>query len=296
MWEDHIQRLLKKRYAHPVGSYQHIPAEVHGDCGIEGFAVDGTAYQCYAAQNCLNSNQLLTKQRNKMTRDIGTFIAKEAGLLNILGDIKIRIWNFVLPYWNDKELLKHARKKETAVRVRNLRHTTKDFRIAVITGKEFEVEEQLLTRIDLHKFDVSAPATPPASITRWMVGKTNLQLVANLSRKATVIGSGRSEPQKKRFLTRMVENYIGGNVVLGQLQQEHPEVYEKVMERKFDREGALEMESFSTTKIPAQFFESTLNQYKSELTTVAGISTRVADLLAREAVSDWLLRCPMEFE
>src|SRR5579863_3930355 len=99
-WEQHIQRALKLRYAQPVGSYQHIADEIKGDCGIEGYAVDGTAYQCYACQ----------------------------------------IWNFVLPFWNDKELLKHARKKEAEVRNRRPKHTKTDFRIAVITGEEFLVE------------------------------------------------------------------------------------------------------------------------------------------------------------
>ena len=37
-WEQHIQKVLKLRYAQPVGRYQHIPAEIKGDCGIEGFA------------------------------------------------------------------------------------------------------------------------------------------------------------------------------------------------------------------------------------------------------------------
>jgi hypothetical protein len=129
-----------------------------------------------------------------------------------------------------------------------------------------------------------------------MKGKQNLELVANLSRKASIIGSGRSDSQKNKFLSRMVENYIGGNIVLGKLEQELPDVYEKVIERKLDREGDLEMESYSTTLVPAEFFASTLKQYKTELTKVAGISARVADVLAREAVSDWLLRCPMEFE
>ena len=43
-WEQHIQKVLKLRYAQPVGSYQHIADEIKGDCGIEGYAVDGTAY------------------------------------------------------------------------------------------------------------------------------------------------------------------------------------------------------------------------------------------------------------
>lgn len=295
-WEDHIQRLLKKRYANPTGSYQHIAPETHGDCGLEGFAHDGTAYQCYAAQDWTTTAQLLTKQKNKMTRDIGKFISKEAELLTILGDIKIAIWNFVLPYWSNKDLLKHAREKETEVRDRKLKHSTVDFRISVITGEEFEVEQRLLANLDIYQFDVPAPTPAPESIIGWMKGKKNLKLVDNLSRKATIIGSGKSDAQKNKFLSRMVENYIGGNIVLGKLQQELPDVYEKVIERKLDREGELEGGFYSTTLVPAEFFESTLKQYKTELTTVKGISAHVADVLAREAVSDWLLRCPMEFE
>ena len=295
-WEDHIQRLLKKRYAKPTGSYQHIAPETHGDCGLEGFAHDGTAYQCYSAQDWATSAQLLTKQKRKMTQDIGKFISKEAELLTILGDIKIAIWNFVLPYWSNKDLLKHAREKQTGVRDRKLRQATQDFRISVITAEEFEVEGRLLANLDIYQFDVPLPTPASASITNWMKGKQNLELVANLSRKASIIGSGRSDSQKNKFLSRMVENYIGGNIVLGKLEQELPDVYEKVIERKLDREGDLEMESYSTTLVPAEFFASTLKQYKTELTKVAGISARVADVLAREAVSDWLLRCPMEFE
>jgi hypothetical protein len=295
-WEDHIQRLLKKRYAKPTGSYQHIAPETHGDCGLEGFAHDGTGYQCYSAQDWTTSGQLLTKQKNKMTRDIGKFITKEAELLTILGDIKIAIWNFVLPYWSNKDLLKHAREKQTEVRDRKLKHATWDFRISVITGEEFDVEERLLANLDIYQFDVPAPTTAPGSITGWMKENKNLELVANLSRKATIIGSGKSDAQKSRFLNRMVENYIGGSIVLGKLEQELPDVYGKVIERKLDREGDLEMECYSTPLVPAVFFESTLKQYKTELTNVRGISGRVAAVLAREAVSDWLLRCPMEFE
>ena len=110
-WEQHIQKVLKLRYSQPVGSYQHIPADIKGDCGIEGFAIDGTAYQCYACQNWTDFGVLLNHQKNKMTVDIGKLIKNEDGLLKVLGDIRIGIWNFVLPFWNDKELLE-ARAKE----------------------------------------------------------------------------------------------------------------------------------------------------------------------------------------
>ncbi|MFZ0662382.1 MAG: hypothetical protein WAM66_06785 [Acidobacteriaceae bacterium] len=295
-WENHIQLLLKKRYAHPTGSYQQISATVHGDCGLEGFAVDRTAYQCYAAQECMNSQQLYTKQRNKITTDIGKFIKNENALLEILGGIRIGFWNFVVPYWTDKELLKHAATKTNEVRALKLKHADEDFRISILTAEDFAIEAQLLARIDLYKFDPQTPSVSSENLSMWMTGTANLDLVKNLARKAALIGAGKSEISRNRFQARMAANYIGGNIVLGQLEQELPETYGKVIDFKTQREADLEAESFSTNKVPSEFFESTLQQYRSELANIPGISPRTAATLAKEAVADWLFRCPMDFD
>lgn len=294
-WEDHIQRLLKKRYSHPPGTYQHIPATTHGDCGLEGFAADGTGYQCYAAQEWVESKQLYEKQRNKITRDIGTFIAKECELLKILGTIKVSLWNFVVPYWNNKDLLKHAREKEKEVLALGLQHVGSSFRIAILTEDDFATELQLLANINLYQFDVAAPPVSPESLALWMADRSKLQLVENLSRKAALISSAKSKDKRELFQARMVANYISGSTVLARLQQELPETYGRVIERKISREANLEAQTFATTKVPADFLEFTLNKYQSELLDVSGISPRVAEILAYEAVSDWLLRCPMDF-
>ena len=295
-WEKHIQKVLKVRYAQPVGSYQHVPADIKGDCGIEGFAIDGTAYQCYACQNWNDFGVLLDHQKNKMTADIGKLLRKEADLLKILGDIRIGIWNFVLPFWNDKELLMHARKKQQEVRNRNLMHVKKDFRITVITGDEFLIEKQILARQDLYQFDVKDLPDSVATAAKWMDHNKGLQLVENLTRKAAVIANGKSAKMRDNFLNRMVKDYIDGSVVLSRLEQELPEVYEEVIRRKTDHEGELETASVTNTSVPGEFFNATLAGYKSQLRGVAGISPHAAGILAREAVSDWLLRCPLEFE
>lgn len=65
LWLQHVQGLLKKRYTHP-GTYQKVPDTAKGDCGIEGFATDGTAYQCYAAQHWTGANDLCKKQKSKI--------------------------------------------------------------------------------------------------------------------------------------------------------------------------------------------------------------------------------------
>jgi hypothetical protein len=295
-WERHIQRVLKLRYAQPVGSYQHIADDIKGDCGIEGFATDGTAYQCYACQNWNDFGVLLDHQKNKMTLDISKLLRNETELLSILGDIRIGIWNFVLPFWNDKDLLKHARKKESEVRAKKPKHTKDDFRIAVITGEEFLVEKQMLAKQDLYKFDVKELPDTVQTAAMWMDQNKGLELVSNLTRKANVIVNGKSAKVREAFLNRMVKDYTAGSVILSKLEQDVPEVYEEVIKKKTDREGELETASATNTLVPGKFFDETLSQYKAELRGVAGISPRAADILAREAVSDWLLRCPLEVE
>jgi len=295
-WERHIQKVLKIRYAKPVGCYQHIPAEIKGDCGLEGFAHDGTAYQCYACQNWADSGFLLNKQKNKMTADIGKLLKKEQELLTILGDIRIGIWNFVLPFWNDKELLVHARKKQDEVRKRAPKHVKGDFRISVITADEFALETQALAANDLYQFDVKAIPDTVVGVTKWLDDNKGLDLVENLSRKSSVIAQGKSERARQKFVTQMVKDYVAGQVVLGRLELELPEIYEDVIRRKTFRESELEAECLTNTSIPGEFFNATLKGYKLQLGAISGIGPFAVEVLAREAVSDWLIRCPLEFE
>jgi hypothetical protein len=296
-WEKHIQKVLKVRYSQPVGSYQHIAADIKGDCGLEGFALDGTAYQCYACQNWNDFGILLTHQKNKMTADIGKLLRKEAELMAIMGDIRICIWNFVLPFWNDKDLLKHARKKEDEVRKKGPKHVTPDFRISVITGDEFAIETRSLAKQDLYQFDVKGEMPDSvAAVAKWFEDNTGLEIADNLNRKSAIIANGKSEDMRKRFLNRIVTDFTYGQVILGKLELDFPEIFEDIIQRKTAREVELDSECLTNTSVPGEFFNATLTGYKSQLKSVRGISPHAANLLAREAVADWLLRCPLEFE
>lgn len=294
-WEKHIQLLLKRRYAHPPGCYQDVPDTVKGDCGIEGFAKDGTAYQCYAAQSWPSPEDLLKKQKNKISADIAKFVKHEDELCEIFGIVKIGQWNLVVPHWSNKDLKKHANEKASEVREKGLRHADNNFTISILTAEDFTVEERLLARLDLYQFDVAAPPVPPTELAAWMQGKDNLSFVGNLTRKAKLINAQKSDQQREKFQAQIVAQYIGGNIILGRLEQEQPEIYEKVIQYKTAREAGLESDSFLNTSVPAKFVQVTQQDYRQELQSVPGISPRVADTLAREAVADWLLNCLMDF-
>jgi len=211
-WESHVQRLLKRRYRTP-GMYQHVP-DTNGDHGIEGFAMDGTAYQCYSAQGWTDPKSLYEKQRDKITADIGKFIANEAELLRLFDSLKIRIWNFVVPYYGNKDIIKHGKVKATLVRGSNLGYVGEDFTISVITEEDFSVERQELANASLTSFDVAPQKVPQETLDKWLQNANNLSMVSNLNRKAQQIVGAATGPGLTRFRLGIVRNYIGGDIVL----------------------------------------------------------------------------------
>ena len=135
-WEQYVQRLLKRHYASPPGTYQEVPDTVKGDGGIEGFAADRHRVPVLRSSRMEYRPHLFLKhQKNKITEDIGKFIKNKAPCEKLFGTIKIGHWNFVVPYWNDKELKKHANDKADLVRSKGLRHVGTNFLISILTAK-----------------------------------------------------------------------------------------------------------------------------------------------------------------
>jgi len=95
---------------------------------------------------------------------------------------------------------------------------------------------------------------------------------------------------------KIVKNYISGNIVLKRLEDELPDTFRRVLELKEQKEGDLDTETVTLNLVPTQFFQETLESYQKQLSSTPGLSQRATHILANEAVADWLLRCPLEFE
>ena len=54
-WQDYVLNLLRLRYS--VGALSVVPDTDRGDYGIEAFATDECAFQCYAPEEPLTTQQ-----------------------------------------------------------------------------------------------------------------------------------------------------------------------------------------------------------------------------------------------
>ena len=60
-WERYANNLLSTHYGMNHGCYQRIP-DTGGDCGLEGVADCGCAYQCYADQESKTNEERTRKE------------------------------------------------------------------------------------------------------------------------------------------------------------------------------------------------------------------------------------------
>jgi hypothetical protein len=288
-WQKHILTLLKRKYG---PEFVEIPDEDRGDYGLEGFSRNGYVYQCYVAENPLNKQMLYTRQRDKISRDIRKFIENKDGLLEILGPTKISNWILVVPYWNTKELLKHAENKAKEVRELCLPHVKDNFYITVVVEDYFAVELAQILDCGLTKLLIE-PDDLSQSICYDYIDCNN-ELVNNLERKVKLLAN--NFETRERLKVKFISYFIRGQNVLYKLNSQYPELYSKAQKIKGYREEFLETSSMISRCKPADIFNETIENYKQELTEeLKGLEPHTIEILTYEAISDWLLRCPLDF-
>jgi hypothetical protein len=291
-WQLLILKLLKLRY--PVGEFIEIPDTVHGDCGIEGYGRDGKAFQCYAVEGePLATGELTKKQKAKITQDLGKLQANAAALQIILGTTQLHYWILVVPRWEDKSVQAHAETKAAVIRQAGLPFIAPDFAPSIATGEDFLVERGKLVFAGADSLRINAPEVTDDAREDWV--DTNDPLMANLDRKVLAICQGRTT-EARQLRNDLVRHYLEGRNALERLGNQYPDLYEAAFRVKEDREHFLATESLIPDLLPPQKMTETLNGLRAEFATVLpGMSKFTVNQLVHEAVSDWLLRCPLDF-
>ncbi|MGB2841798.1 MAG: hypothetical protein WBC40_04890 [Halobacteriota archaeon] len=261
---------------------------------MEGFARDGSVYQCYAAEEPISTGDLYDKQRNKITKCLNTFKDNKDRLIKIFGPTKISRWVLVVPRWESKDLLKHAEKKAEEIRNANLPYVADSFFVHIATEEDFAVERQSLLDGGLAKIQVDPDEFETATGEDW--SGENDDLVKELDRKIEILSPRLDKNAHVRLRGNFIKHYIEGQNVLEKLHSKYSDLYVAVKRLKTNRKKFLETSSQIPTGTPADTFNRALSEFKNELTDeVKSLSNNTIETLSYEAVSDWLLRCPLDF-
>lgn len=283
-WQEHVSQLLRLRYG--TGGYQQVPDNDRGDCGIEGFSPeDGRCFQCYAPTEPLTPKARYERHRDKITKDVGKFIANKSKFVEILAATKIRFWVLVVPLHDSKDTVAHCQEKTLLIRKAGLPYAAADIHVVVSDQSEFKVEREKLLADGLAKLNL-----PVESVT--VPPEVEPQLLSVLDGKV-----GKLVPQEDRARIRalFLKHHAEGGAFLENLRREHGLIFEQVVDKKRARERTLELRTSLSANQPKQILQEVVSDIQKELESIRSLTAEQRDALTYEFVADWLLRCPLSF-
>lgn len=290
-WQELVIKLLGLKFG--IGTFVEIPDTVHGDCGLEGFTRCGKAFQCYAAEEPLETAELTRKQKAKISADVAKLIKNQQALVGLLGPTVIEQWILVVPRWEDKALLAFAELKMADLRAANLAFISPKIVPSICTGEDFAIERQQLIQAGRESLRIDAGFAAPAAVEDWVTG--NDQLVAQLYRKVLAIRPG-DEQGARKLRDLFVQHFLDGQNALAKLRTDFPDLYEAVDRIKKDKEHFLATASLSTPALPPDHLKQTTAALESDIAAkLNGLDRFNVQQFVHEAIADWLLRCPLDF-
>jgi hypothetical protein len=290
-WEAHVGRLLHDR--HGATNVQKAPARHQGDGGLDYYCLsEAVIYQCYAVQEPVDVATRADKQKAKITADVGK-ICKVDGTASIIFKSKpIERWILIVPCHDSQEVNKHAAKKALEIRQQGLAHISPNFEILVHDRDDFEEESwnrraSLRARLKPHFMPASAEDVAK-------LGATRVDLVENLRRK--LAKRVKEADDIEDDVDDAIRSFVDYQNALDFLRANAPLAHEEIVALISQRLRRLKLVGAKAGKSPANVLEAELDGLIESLAERApNLDPYFAQQLAFGALSDWLMRCPLDF-
>lgn len=291
-WEKYIQLLIKRHYG--PGNYQEVPAKHVGDFGIEGYSTNGCAYQCYATQEPCTTQQRYEAQRDKITTDISKFIRNKPELIKLFGGTLIHRWILIVPVSESASLVQHASKKSNEILQAKLPYISDDFKVIIDTDSCFAKEINELANPGVLLVENQDININSEKRDDWII--SNDGLVGALSQKAQKIPRLVSDEKIEDFKMSVIEHYLRGQNLLDSFSKNYPDIYAQLDNCKRMYECELRTLSLINSDPAPQYLSEALKQYSAKIRSSApNLPSATIDALSWEGISDWLMRCPLDF-
>jgi hypothetical protein len=291
-WQQHCCRLLKMKYGEDV---QLIPDRVRGDGGMEAYRLDdGVVYQCYAPKDAFTTRDQTDAQKGKIARDLYKLVSKPEETIAILGNgYRVRRWVLLTPEYDDKDVVKYARKKSEKIRIESRPvWCHEDFQVIVSSDQEqFPIEMASLYGIQAGsiRLDVPEPSVDEvhASVDEGLASRLTDKLSVNpiLAANHDILVGYRSET---------LLDYVHGKTMLKLLEDRYSSAYEAVTRRSNSIFRSLNRRLASSCE-PADLEHLTRQLANGFDQDVPGLPPVVCVALARHYVATWWVSCPMRF-
>lgn len=282
--------LLLAQYRHGASNLQRVPDKVQGDAGVEFFSLDGCLYQCYAPEEVSDVAKATSAIKAKATRDLDKLIKYATILEKILQGTKGHRWILLCPFVDDKSAVAHVRKHGKIVRQANLSFIADGFEALVQSQEDFAKEIELIRQQSLGPHPTYSSATT-TEVEEFDQGHLSETLTKKLERAFPKDDQKEIEGKKSGF----VRSHLTRENALDEFRREHPMLWEKIVRCIESQEQALILLG-GDGSAPIEHMKNALKDLKENLRAdLPTIDMSVIGEIATGTLSDWLMRCPMDF-
>lgn len=294
-WEAFCQLCFKLKFANE--GYQELPA-YPGDLGIEGYTRTGIVFQCYCPNENYNADILYTKQRDKITKDLGKLITYRKELKKYLGNVLIEKWIFVTPKYQNKDLVRHCAEKAEEYRQKNMDILSPNFDVLVHDLDFFTEQIPLILDGKSKKVAINHNDETNENTTSWVNSKIDLVENANRKNSFRIPENVVNRASKIDRLTQItISNFLDGNLTINQLEQRFPNDYENLVRVISQYEKKVEELCLTNSSNSNIFYESIETELKSRIkNSITYLDDTTINRLTEQVLADWILRCPIDFE
>ncbi|OLS16575.1 MAG: hypothetical protein HeimC3_53210 [Candidatus Heimdallarchaeota archaeon LC_3] len=296
-WENNCHKFLKLRYQ--SDNYVRVPARYKGDYGIESYTQKGIVFQFYCPDYELAS-ELYEHQRDKITRDLGKLIKYQKELEEILippGYI-IKEWHFVTPMFDNKEILKHIKKKILEIRKKCHLYPLidNDFVISLKEESDYVEEISRLVNLGIEKYHFLSNSSNVIEIDEWMaLSAENNMFYENTKRKQNEI---ENDPEKlKEKIHSTLKSYLLFEAIKSEVLKNFPPLFNKInkVHTNFENELVI-LNSKSFNEPSGIYLKNTYDRLKMNYRDVLSglIPPEDIDLVCQGSLSQLISECPLD--
>jgi hypothetical protein len=290
-WQSYANGLLSTHYNLFRGSYQRIP-DLGGDHGLEGISDCGDAYQCYADQGSKDNDERTRKQKKKIREDLAKLETYKDFWVATLGTRKILRWTLMVPDFDDKEVLKYARKKGRELLAKNLPYIDPSFQVFVKNADDFPSAKLIAREPRLPKG--SGPPVTPDEIEAFK--KSNPGFVQRIDEKLRKVLGKQDDAARGKYLEKLLRWHLDSSNFVDDLHAKFPPEWEDLHALITRKGESIETENFIVRGPAHQRLAAVRKEFAETLRAEHKfLDEGDRELVSWGTVSKWLGECPLDF-
>ncbi|MBZ9992981.1 hypothetical protein [Mesorhizobium sp. BH1-1-4] len=289
-WEIFALSLLQQRHG-PLDVHK-IPATHMGDYGIDYYCTaDSVIYQCYAVEEPVDVATRADRQKSKITTDLKKLIDGAVEVSKLFLAKPVKKWILLAPIHDSKDVNLHCAKKTTDLRAQCHAHLDTDFEVCIHDQESFPGAALKAAIAALTSLSFSVEPPTKEELDAWQAGSPNL--LANATKK---LAKRAEVGELQTVVAASVECFLKGNALTDALRTNAPDLHEKVAAAITSRARRLAFAGPQGGPVPTNILNTELDIL---VTTIKGaapsLSNANAEEIAMGAISDWIMRCPLDF-